>query len=150
MYRIARSRFINDLSGEGARIYGGRWNSKGTSVLYSSLNRSLATLEVLANVTNEDLPVDLCIAEIKIFDNAEVKTVSISELPGDWDSYPAPLILNKFGNEWIKENKMLCLRVPSAVVKKEWNILLNPDHQQFRYVKITNIDEINFDNRLFK
>lgn len=150
MYRIAGSRFINDLSGEGARIYGGRWNSKGTSVLYTSINRSLATLEVLANVTNENLPIDLCLAEIKIPDNAEVKTVSLSELPEDWDSYPAPLILSKFGNEWIKENKKLCFRVPSAVVNKEWNILINPNHQQFKDVKIMNVDKIEFDDRIFE
>lgn len=150
MYRISGSRFINNLSGEGSRIYGGRWNSKGTSVVYSSINRSLATLEVLANVTNEDLPVDLCIAEIKIPANAEVKTVSLSELPEDWDSYPAPLILSKLGNEWIKENKMLCLRVPSAVVKKEWNILINPYHQQFKDVKIMNVDKIEFDDRIYE
>lgn len=150
VYRIARKQFISDLSGEGARIYGGRWNKKGSGVLYTSESRSLATVEYLVHLSWAVLPPDLCIAEIDIPDAPGYHTIDIAGLPRNWMSYPAPPELQEIGEAWKKAGKELLLRVPSVVVKNEWNCLVNPGHPSFGRIYISSIDEYFLDPRLAK
>ena len=150
VYRIARKAYINNLSGAGARLNGGRWNKKGTSVLYTSANRSLATIEYLAHLPMAVVPKDIRIAGIIVPDDAPMATIDIKSLPDNWRVYPAPLQLAEIGDNWINENKTLLLKVPSALVKGEWNILINPYHQTFEKIGLCEIDEYNFDSRLLR
>ena len=150
VYRISKRKNIKDLSGTGARIFGGRWNNKGVSVLYTSESRALATLEFLVHVPLSLMPTDLSLASIKIPDSIVPKKILISKLPNNWRYYPAPSSLAKLGSDWVISNKTLLLRVPSAIVKDEYNILLNPAHENMKRVKIVDVEKYKVDERLIK
>lgn len=150
MFRIAKQQFIGDLSGEGARLYGGRWNKKGSSVLYASESRSLATVEYLVHLPISILPHDVCIAEIDVPNAKSIQTIEIKDLPTHWMNYPAPIELADIGEAWKKTTGSLLLKVPSVVVKNEWNYLINPNHPLFQHVKIRSIEEYVFDQRLLR
>ena len=150
VYRISKTKNIKDLSGTGAKIFGGRWNNKGVSVIYTSETRALATLEYLVHVPLSLIPTDLSLAALKIPDSRVPKKIAISNLPKKWRDYPAPSRLAKIGSDWIRSQETLLLRVPSAIVKDEFNILLNPAHGDMKSVKIANVEKYRLDERLFK
>ena len=147
VYRIAKEQYIKDLSGEGSRLYGGRWNNKGTRIIYTAESRSLATVEYLVHVPLQIIPRDLYIAEIDVPD-VEIEIVEASSLETNWQDYPSPKSIRDTGDTWQRDKKALLLRVPSAVIKNEWNILVNPEHRQFHKVKIASIESYSFDVRL--
>lgn len=147
VYRIAKEQYIKDLSGEGSRLYGGRWNNKGTRIIYTAESRSLATVDYLVHVPLQIIPKDLYIAEIDVPD-VEIEIVETSSLEKNWQDYPSPKLIRDIGDTWQRDNKTLLLRVPSAVIKNEWNILVNPEHKQFHKVKIVSIESYSFDARL--
>ncbi len=148
VYRIAKTKHIHDLSGSGARVYGGRWNDKGIPVIYTSENRALATLEYLVHVPLSIVPSHIGIASIKIPDRIRPKQISVSKLPADWRDYPPPSELATLGTRWALANETLLLRVPSAIVEQEFNILINPSHGDMKNVVISQIEEYKFDVRL--
>lgn len=148
LYRIAKQQYIQDLTGTGAKLFGGRWNHKGISILYTAETRSLATLELLVHTSPSLIPNDLNIIEIQAPES--IIQINIKDLPKDWSTYPAPLTLADIGSKWANENKSLLLRVPSSIIKEEFNVLINPLHQDFKLVSINSIDKFNFDKRLFK
>ncbi|MBN1450250.1 MAG: RES domain-containing protein [Anaerolineales bacterium] len=150
VYRIAKERYIKDLSGEGARRYGGRWNKKGTSVVYTAENRSLATVEYLVHLPIALVPADTYIAELTIPDQIEYEQIKIRDLPRQWAAYPAPLALADIGEAWVRKGGTLLLKVPSSVVRGEWNVLLNPQHRLFGEVALTGVEPYSFDERLVK
>ena len=130
---ISKAGHINDLTGVGARIYGGRWNHKGTSVIYTSKNRSLATVEYLVHVPLSIVPTNLRIACLEIPNRITPKEISIPDLPPKWRDYPAPPESAELGTKWALANDSLLLRIPSAVVEDEYNILINPMHHTSCY-----------------
>jgi RES domain-containing protein len=152
VYRIAKSAYINDLSGIGAREFGGRWNHKGTSIVYTSESRPLAILECLVNLPMPVSPkaLDLKIATIVIPDDIIPKKISISDLPSNWREYPAPLELADIGTKWARKKETLLLRVPSAIVPQEFNILANPLHPDIKRVKISYIEDYRINHRLLR
>jgi RES domain-containing protein len=150
VYRIAKERYIKDLSGEGARTYGGRWNRKGTSTLYTAENRSLATVEYLVHLPMALVPEDTYIAELTIPDHIEYEQIRTEDLPPQWAVYPAPMVLADIGEEWVRKGDTLLLRVPSSVVRGEWNVLINPKHRLFKEVELTSLERYDFDERLLK
>lgn len=150
VYRIVKASYVKDLSGSGAKEHGGRWNHKGAAVVYASESRSLATLEYLVHVPMSLLPAGLCIATIFIPDDMTPTLLSKADLPPDWRSHPAPLRLADIGTSWIKTAENLLLRVPSAIVEQEFNILINPAHRDMAHVSITSIDEFRIDDRLLR
>jgi len=148
VFRIAKRQFIADLSGEGARRFGGRWNRRGESVLYTSESRSLATVEYLVHLSMGILPKDLSIAELEVPDTESLEVIDISVLPPGWSGFPAPPELAEIGSAWVQGSKSVGLRVPSSVVKGEWNIILNPSNIGFSGVKLLSVEEYEFDQRL--
>ena len=150
VFRIAKTRNIRDLTGAGARIYGGRWNQKGTGIIYTSESRALATVEYLVHVPVSLKPSNLSIAVLLIPEKVKMKSVALSDLPRNWRRYPAPSKLADIGTEWAKSGKSLLLRVPSAVVEGEFNILVNPGHPDIQHVTIGSIDKYKLDERLVK
>jgi len=150
VYRIAKTRHIYDLTGAGARLYGGRWNHKGIGMIYTSENRSLASLEFLVHVPHTILPTDLSIAAIKIPNSIISKEISISDLPDNWNKYPPPLKLADIGTRWTLSNVTLLLRVPSVVVQQEFNILINPSHPHINNISISKVEQYEFDDRLLR
>lgn len=150
VFRIAKTAYINDLTGTGAKSYGGRWNRKGTAMIYTAESRSLASVEYLVHMPMAITPNDLSIACIEIPDGITSLQFEASRLPKNWREYPAPDSLATMGNGWAKEGKSLLLRVPSAVIEDEFNILINPLHSDFKAVKITEVKKYFFDDRLMR
>jgi len=148
VYRIAKKAYIKDLSGEGAKLYGGRWNKKGTAILYTASNRSLAIVEFLVHLPMALLPKDIYIIELTLPPRAKSQTIHAKDLVDNWKSYPANYQLAEIGSKWILENKTLALKVPSCVVQGEQNVLINPNHRLFNKVTISKIEPYNIDKRL--
>jgi len=144
VYRIAKKKHIEDLSGTGARLYGGRWNRKGIGLVYTSESRALALVEFLVNVPFSILPRKLCIAAVEIKDEIRPKEIPLEELPKNWGKFPAPQELAEIGSKWAVSNESLALRVPSAVVPHEFNILLNSSHPDIRHVAIADVVAFDF------
>jgi RES domain-containing protein len=140
VYRIAKTQYIDDLTGIGARLYGGRWNPKGIGIVYTAESRALATVEYLVHVPLSLVPHDLSMATLHIPDWIPSKTVGIGDLPANWRDYPAPSAWADFGMRWALSRETLLLRVPSAVVAHEWNILINLLHPDMPYVTIAQIE----------
>ena len=149
LYRICNTEHINDISGTGARIHGGRWNHSGYPVVYSSGSRSLAVLEFLVHVPMALAPDNLSIAEINIVETVERESINQKQLPSNWRGYPAPEQLANIGTKWIKSKSTLLLDIPSAVVDKETNTLINPLHPDIKHVNVAKVEKFYFDSRLF-
>ncbi|MBL0713001.1 MAG: RES family NAD+ phosphorylase [Desulfosarcina sp.] len=150
LYRISTSEHIRDITGTGAKIYGGRWNHPGYPVIYTSGSRALAALEFLVHVPMALAPENLSILEINIRPNVQREVIDESMLPPSWRNYPAPEHLVNIGTDWIKSQSSLLLDIPSAVVANETNTLINPLHPDIKYVKAAKVENFSFDPRLSK
>lgn len=150
VYRLSKQAYIHDLSGRGAELNGGRWNSKGTAVVYTSSSRALAVLEVAVHTPLGFMPSDYFMATIELPDNAEIFKPGIDQLPEKWNNNPFIKATQQIGDSFVKANKYLALQVPSATVAGDFNYLLNPLHPDFKAVKIINAEFFEFDSRLFK
>jgi RES domain-containing protein len=148
VYRIATSKHLNDLSGEGARLHGGRWNHRGTAVIYTSETRSLATVELVVHVSLSFAPTDLKMATIEVPDQPAPEVVDVTALPPSWRDFPAPPELADLGTSWARSNRSLLLRVPSAVVEHEHNILINPTHPDIARAVLAKVEDFRLDRRL--
>ncbi|MCU0322004.1 MAG: RES family NAD+ phosphorylase [Chitinophagaceae bacterium] len=150
VYRLAREKFATPLSGKGAAIKGARWNSIGVELIYTAKNRSLAMAEVAVHFTLATLPNDYVMLTIYIPDSLSVEQIAESELPKDWKDFPHPTSTQKFGDNFVFENKHCILMIPSVVTKGDLNVLINPNHKDFDKIAITNIENFPFDKRLLK
>jgi RES domain-containing protein len=146
-YRLAKGKNRRDLSGKGAEIYGGRWNSKGTAILYTSQSRALAFAEVSMHIPLGIIPKDYFLVSIQIPDKASVLKLTEEDMPSDWRSNPHSHSTQKIGDEFVAAGKYLVLRVPSAVVPGEFNYLINPAHAMMREVKVDKAEPFEFDSR---
>jgi RES domain-containing protein len=148
-WRLIDEQYANDaFGGEGARRKGGRWNSRGYWVVYTSATASLAALEFLANATHRKLLAFVVIASCT-FDESLVTSVDIDELPVNWWEPKAPRELQEIGDEWIRSERSAVLSVPSVIVEHERNYLLNPVHADFKRIKLSPAKPFRFDLRLF-
>jgi RES domain-containing protein len=148
VFRLSKSKFSNDLSGRGAERSGGRWNSKGTAVIYTGESRALCTTEIAVHTPLGNIPTDYEIISIEI-PNALISELDITALPGDWKSFPHQHFTQKIGDKFVLDNIYLVLKVPSAVVPGDFNFLINPHHKDISSVKILAIESFEFDERLF-
>jgi RES domain-containing protein len=147
VHRIANPAYSNDIFGTGAKLMGGRWNSKGVPMLYTSQNISLTVLEMLVNAQFRHFIIPLDMLNIFLPDNAGIAEVNIKKLKTDWVK---DFEYSRFiGDEFIKGKQMLILKVPSAVVTEEYNFLINPLHPDFKKVKIIETRSFKTDERLF-
>ncbi len=147
LYRIAKCVYADDLSGTGARLYGGRWNSEGRSAIYMASSASLAVLEVLVHLPPLMIPNDYCLVEMEVPENS-ISTIDPEELPVNWKDISPPLALKQLGDAFLKKQDHLVLKLPSAIVPKEFNYLLNPLHKDMKKVKILQKQHFDFDERL--
>lgn len=148
VYRISNSDYKGDLSGNGSKIFGSRWNSKGTAVLYTSQYISLSVLEMLVNTNFKDYTIALDLMYIKFPDELPVIEIELKQLKNNWKD---DVDYTRFiGDEFIKQNKSLLLKVPSAVIQEEFNYLANPLHADFKKIKIIKTKLFWPDERLFK
>jgi RES domain-containing protein len=145
IYRLGSSRYpAND--GLGASIYGGRWNRKGTPVIYSAASRALCALEVLANAN--ELGGDYVVTPIEVPDDLGAISLSLDTLPLGWDAAIANIRTADIGTEWAERLETVVLVVPSAIISREYNYILNPRHPSFSKVRFLPPEPFHFDDRL--
>lgn len=152
VFRIVARAFADDLSGEGARLYGGRWNPQGMPVLYTAESLPLAILETLVNIPPDFLGTPLfCRVTLSIPDDTEFTIISPTELPAEWQAYPAPVELAEIGKRWLTLKNTVGMKVPSTVAGGEgWNLLFNPRHPDFKQLKLEAVSPFTFDARLLR
>ena len=150
LWRICRGiHAASAFSGEGARLFGGRWNSPGVRVVYASPSLALAAIETFVNLEPNLRPDDLVSIGAEIPDNLAVERLDMKSLPRKWYALRDDS-LRKFGDGWIRAGKTLALNVPSAAIRGEWNVLLNPRHSDFSKVRIEKPKRFEFDLRMFR
>jgi len=149
VFRLSKSTYQNDLSGRGAEIYGGRWNSRGTPMIYTSQSRALCVAEIAVHSPLGIIPKDYFLVTIEIPDDCTITQISESELPAGWSSIPHIHQTQLLGDIFIKNAENLVMKVPSAVVQGDWNYLINPLHEDISLIKIISAEEYSFDKRLF-
>ncbi len=135
------------FSGEGARRFGGRWNSPGVAVVYLSEHQSLAALEIFVHL-QPLIPQEKYLAYFAEWDEAQMEALSVKKLPSDWRASPPGPATMQIGDRWAREARSAVLAVPSAIVPAERNFLFNPAHPNFRQVRLHKPVEFVFDARL--
>lgn len=147
VWRIVTRRFAaSAFSGEGARLYGGRWNRKGVPIVYTAASRSLAFLELL--VQDEPLRAQYVMIPARIPNGLRIERITAAQLPDGWRKPEARETLRRLGGEWFASGRSAVLAVPSAVVPSETNYLLNPRHRAFAKIKIGKPESLSTDLRL--
>lgn len=147
-WRIVKEKHAADaFSGRGAADFGGRWNSRGVAVVYTSGTQSLAALEILVHLTGQRTAKYMAIS-IE-FDPALVEEFPINRPPGDWRQEPPPLAAQQIGDHWVEQNRSPILKLPSVIIPGEPNYVLNPAHPDFSKIVIGNPGPFTLDPRLF-
>lgn len=149
-WRIAKRKHAETaFDGAGARRYGGRWNSPGVALVYTSEHQSLAVLELLVHIERPQRFHDYRLIPVDVPDSV-ITDLDRDGLPDNWRSDPSPLSLRGVGNNWIQKLASAVLRVPSAIVPDEKNYLLNPAHPDFGRLAIGDSISFALDPRLAK
>ncbi|MEO8819755.1 MAG: RES family NAD+ phosphorylase [Ginsengibacter sp.] len=146
VYRITNERFKADISGNGAALYGSRWNSIGNPLLYTSQSISLCILESLVHLKRKEIPPSQCLLQIELPDAKSIVEISYKKIKEHW--YEEPEYTQWLGDQFLQNNQALVIKVPSAIVPQESNFLLNPLHSEFKKVKIINSELLQLDKRL--
>jgi len=148
VHRISKEKYIEDLSGKGAKLHGGRWNPKGYAILYTSENRALAALEFLVHLDSDTVPDDLKIISLEIPDN-EIEVFDEGKFNAILKDENAENILKNEGKIWLESKRSLVLKIPSVLIRREQNVLINPLHSAFPNIKKLMIEDFYFDERFF-
>jgi len=149
VFRLCKQTYVNDLSGRGAEVNGGRWNGKGTPALYTAASRALAVLEVAVHVPYGILPTNYRMITIEA-PHEPMTVFELPNLPQDWNRNPFARSTQYLGDDFLKANKTLMLQVPSTTVTGDFNYIINPNHPDFKKLKVLEIEPFEFDSRLFK
>ena len=118
-------------------------------MVYTADSPSLAALEVIVGLGDASFLPGYVLCSVEIPD-AAVESLDANALPANWQSYPAPPGLQRVGDAWLKDKRSLALRVPSVVVPRQPNFLLNPDHKAFAKLRFGKAEPFVFDERLIK
>lgn len=149
VWRLCRARHASRaVDGEGARLYGGRWNHKGLSMAYTSATLSLAVLEVLVHHRVPIPPFEFVALADEIPPRLKLEIISVQALPTDWQTDPALVELQDIGSAWLQRASSLVLAVPSVIIATEFNYLINPRHPDFMRLKIQPATPFTFDGQL--
>jgi RES domain-containing protein len=143
VYRCSMAKWAKDLSGQGAFMFGGRWNSPGTYLIYAAENNVLAALEIALRIPLEDISKDYVMTPIEIPDDA---TVAVPTVPKNW--YMNQESTKALGDDFVAKGKHLLMKVPSALISDSYNYLINPKHEAMKKVKALEPKSILFDKRL--
>lgn len=150
VWRISKKKYALDRIGVGAMKTGGRWNSIDVPIIYTGMSVEIAALEKLVQISNE-MPDDLVLTSITLPDDAALYwEVQIKDLPPDWSDMPSFSAVQLFGNNFIIEGKYLVIAVPSAIIPEGRNLLLNPNHLQFKHAEYKIVREFKYDSRIKK
>ncbi|WP_013320271.1 RES family NAD+ phosphorylase [Gloeothece verrucosa] len=151
VWRISKQKYAaTAFSGIGAKLVGGRWNSKGSSIVYTSATLSLAALETFVHMAIEDAGNLFVAIKADIPDDVSIKLVAEQTLPSNWRDIPAPKILASLGDDWFTSQETAVLKVPSVIIPVEYNYLLNPLHPDFAKITIYPEELFILDPRMWK
>jgi RES domain-containing protein len=150
IWRICRARFAGEaFSGLGARRFGGRWNSPGVPMVYASTSLALAAIELFVHLEPNLQPDDMVAIAATLPSGEPALSLEPDALPRNWwtDDIEA---LRKLGDQWISEERSLAMKVPSAALRTEWNVLVNPKHPAATKIDVEEPQEFHFDARMFR
>jgi RES domain-containing protein len=151
VFRVLRAAHArNPFDGEGAYRYGGRWSSPGTRLAYTSEHQSLAMLEYFVHLDPADPPDDLVLATAEVPEDLSRERRETSALPSDWRKVPAPAELTKIGDDFVKKAENCLLFVPSALAASENNVLINPQHHEFKLITVNKTEPLEYDPWMFR
>ena len=146
LWRLTKARYAaSAFDGEGARLYGGRWNSPGRAVVYLAGSLALAALEILVHVKSQ--------SELEGYVKIRVEVpkdlvATVAALPENWQQGRAPDETKAIGDRWLGAGETPLLRVPSVVIPEEYSYLLNPQHPKFSEITVDEAEPFSFDPRL--
>lgn len=149
VYRITSKRYARDLSGYGAQLHGGRYNPIGVPALYTAEHISLAALEILVHVNSSFRSIEYVLLVLEIPDQS-IQEYTVSQMPKDWTRPSAVNQPIDIGVQWLEKAESLSLKVPSVIVPREYNYVLNPRHPLYTKVRIAEEIDFHFDRRLIK
>ena len=137
------------FDGEGARLYGGRWNRPGVRIVYTAESRSLAALEMVAHLDSPELLDEYVVFEVGVPEPL-ITRVDLTRVPKNWRDNPPPPEVQEIGDAWVRAGTSAVLQAPSATLPAESNYLLNPRHPDFSRLRIGQPTRFLFDPRLAK
>lgn len=149
LWRIAHHKYALDKLCLGAAQYGGRWNPVGMAALYCGTSIAVCALEKFVHIGSGVLPPQVLVA-IDLPDDCSLFAPDIASLPPGWDALPTSLAAQAFGGRWLHAAGELAMKVPSAIVHEECNVVLNPRHPDYARVRLTEVRPFTFDRRLYK
>jgi len=149
IWRICRAPYA-DFSGEGARRFGGRWNSRGVPVVYASTSLALAAIELFVHLEPGQAPSDLVYLSATLPEGEPARTLQSADLPPAWWTDSVLDATHKLGDAWIAARSSLALLVPSVPIRAEWNVLVNPHHPRLSELQIDPPQPFVFDARMFQ
>jgi RES domain-containing protein len=150
-YRICQERYASTaFDGEGARQFGGRWNNKGTPVVYLAGSVALAQLEMLVHLDADSVLMQRYVIIPVDMPEALILEASATAIPQEWESAAGKRKTAEAGDAWIRSKNSAVLKVPSAIVPIEYNFIANPLHPDFKHLKIGDAMSLRFDSRLLK
>jgi RES domain-containing protein len=154
VWRLCRAPYAAEaFNGEGARRFGGRWNSRGVPMVYTSTSLSLAAIELFVHLEPNQTPTDLVYFSAELPEGEPARTIQPSQLAADWwTDEPASdgATAREMGDGWIRDLTSLALMVPSVPIRSEWNVLINPLHPRMRELRIEAPQPFVFDARMFQ
>ena len=136
------------FTGAGGLYVASRWNHLGTEMVYCATSPALAALELFVNLDPIEVPVDLLMAAVEIPDD-QIEQLELELLPSDWRELNS-LVCRDLGSGWAASGRSAALRMPSAVVDGDWNVLLNPRHADFSKIQVAALKPFRFDGRMFR
>ena len=148
LYRLASTKYIGDLSGIGARLFGGRWNREGTSCLYTSSSVSLALLEKIVHANDFKQLSNTSLSSIFLDDSLPVYEVEMKKLVTTWVSEIE--YTQWLGKQIFEDSYYAAMVVPSVIVPQEKNWILNPRYENYDQIKIFREEIFEIDKRLMR
>jgi len=145
VYRIVLAKYADKLIGSGRTA---RWNPNEIEIIYTASSRALACLENVVNRDQVGLMQLFAVTTISCASNIKIKAIGLNELPSRWTAYDQMHIPQNIGENWVRENKSAILQVPSAIIEEEVNYLLNPNHSDFKQIRIVRTQPFVFDSRI--
>nr|NJM01867.1 RES domain-containing protein [Desulfobacula sp.] len=148
LWRLVDEKHIDDaFSGLSAKHFGGRWNTRGQSIVYASSSLALASLELLIHTYKDCLSKFVAI-EALFPRRLQIHSITIDSLPNDWEKNFS--LTQKIGDEWVNSRNTCVLSVPSVVLPRERNYLINPNHFDFDKIVIVSKEYVNLDERFIR
>lgn len=153
LFRLSSTRHAGDVSGVGGLYAGGRWHHRGNPILYTAQTRAGVVLEVLVHLPKTKPVTPFSIVEYEVPEDVSREQIESTDLPENWITRPAAMHTQNLGTAWLTKKSSLLLFVPTAIIPQagmeEWNVLINPAHEEMRRLNVKEIVDFSFDERLF-